>query len=284
MDGRTEDGAPPPHHAARSARSREDGHGAVLLVVHAVAGVGRAAVNTRRGGPCVRHGRGPSKEAEKGLLPFCFVLCRPTDQASPTAALESTCTVTAPRSEADGRRARAPGGIPVAVASEPLAGASIPRMTTPGSLVVIDGLASKPEYNGRPAAVVSEDLRKPEDKRYNVFVDGTTKKLSLRAQNLLPHDGSSHPIEPEGAPPELVRVNGKIAVICERCGDMLVRVEGLHGGDEPLLRWVALLPEDAAVGMSSVAVRVGGDIGKLDGVGAAEPVGREGDGVDGCVG
>ena len=84
-----------------------------------------------------------------------------------------------------------------------------------------------------------------------VFVDGTTKKLSLREQNLLPHDA---PTEPEGMPPELVRVGGKIAVVRERCGDMLVRVEGVHGDEAP--RWVAMLPDGQAANTSGVAVRM----------------------------
>ena len=117
-----------------------------------------------------------------------------------------------------------------------------------GSVVIIDGLASKPEYNGRPACVISEDQRKPEDRRFNVLIDGADKKLSLRATNLLP---DTQKPEPEGVPPELVRIGAnKVAVVLARRGDTLVQVQMLDAADVTP-KWVALLPEDAPLVVSA---------------------------------
>ena len=51
----------------------------------------------------------------------------------------------------------------------------------PGALVRVRNLVSRPELNGRTATVKSRDEKR---QRWNCWVDGEEKKLSLREENL----------------------------------------------------------------------------------------------------
>ena len=107
-----------------------------------------------------------------------------------------------------------------------------------GDVVAVVGLQSRPDLNGRRATVISRDSKR---ERWNVFVDGEEKKLSLREDNLERSD-----VTPEGSPPEVVSVRGKTAVVKARRtsdGSTLVRFEGGGGKEE----WVRkATPLDAA--------------------------------------
>ena len=99
------------------------------------------------------------------------------------------------------------------------------------SRVLLQGLAARPELNGREGVVLSHDVAKG---RFGVQVDGEQKPLALKADNLLPL------ALPAGAPVELVgltsrpELNGLECTVASMDGDRFV--VRMHAGEQLKVR------------------------------------------------